>query len=103
LLTGPRSILALRNISASGQVHDRRDHAGRKWGRHFATWLEYSPVITERLLRFLATVTIQAGTVTQQSRESFGQTLGRIEEAEQRQVELLKQIERDLQRRSSPE
>ena len=63
--------------------------------------LNISSVITERLLRLLATVTIQAGPATQQSHESFGQRLRQIDEAEQRQIELLKQIERDLQRRSS--
>jgi hypothetical protein len=60
-------------------------------------------MITERLLRLLATVTIQAVTATQQSHESLRKTLRRIDEDERRQVKLLEQIERDLRQRSSPE
>jgi hypothetical protein len=63
--------------------------------------LNISSVITERMLKLLASVTIQSAPAKQQSFESLEETARRLEEATRRQIEFLERIERDVEQRTS--
>jgi len=58
-------------------------------------------VITERILKLLASVTIQSASANQQSLESLEETARRLDEATRRQIEFPERIERDAEQRTS--